>query len=102
VIDRIRDRRRDADDANLAQPLDAERIDDVVRLIDEDHLDVVHVGVHRDMIFGNVRIHDAAEFVIEDRFFVQRHADAPNHAAARKPAAGDPDYTANNGEPSGS
>src|SRR5689334_17499094 len=43
----------DADDAELAQPLDAEWIDDVVRLVDEDGLDVVHVGVHRDMIFGN-------------------------------------------------
>ena len=65
VIDCIDDRRRDADDADFAQPLDAERIDDVVRLVDEDHFDVVHVGVHWDMIFGNVRIHDAAEFVID-------------------------------------
>jgi len=30
VIDRVGDRRRDADDANLAQSLDAEWIDDVV------------------------------------------------------------------------
>src|SRR5204862_5113298 len=54
VIDRVGDRRGDADDANLAQPLDAEWIDDLVRLVDEDHLGVVYVGVHRDMVFGNV------------------------------------------------
>ena len=35
VIDRIRDRRGRADEADLAHALDAERIDDVVGLVDE-------------------------------------------------------------------
>ena len=61
--------------------LDAERIDDVVLLVDEDHLDVVHVGIHRHMILGDVGIHDATEAVVDQRFLVQRHADAPDHAA---------------------
>ena len=52
-----------------------------VRLVDEDHLDVVHVGIHRHMILGDVGVHDAAEAVIDQRLLVQRHADAPHHAA---------------------
>ena len=61
--------------------LDAHRIDHLVRLFDEDHLNVVDVGIHRHMILGDVGIHDAAEGVIDQRFLVQRHADAPDHAA---------------------
>jgi len=40
VIDRVGDRRRDADDTNLAYALDAERVDAAVRLVDEDDFDV--------------------------------------------------------------
>ena len=32
-----------------------------VVLVDEDHLDVVDVGVHRDVVFGEVVVHEAAE-----------------------------------------
>ena len=53
----------------------------LVRLVDEDHLDVVHVGIHRHMVLGDVGVHDAAEAVIDQRLLVQRHADAPHHAA---------------------
>jgi hypothetical protein len=42
VVDRVRNRRRNANNADLAEPLDAERIA-VVRLVDEDDLDVVDV-----------------------------------------------------------
>ena len=48
MIDRVGDGRRDADDADLAQPLDSEWIDDLVRLVDEDNLDIVYIGVRRD------------------------------------------------------
>ena len=33
------------------------------------------------MILGDVRVHDAAEIVIDQRLLVQRHADPPDHAA---------------------
>ena len=69
------------DQADLAYALYSERIDDVVRLVDEDDIDVVHVGVHRHVVFGNIGVHDAAEMVIDQRLLVQRHADAPHHAA---------------------
>ena len=88
VIDRIGDRRRDPDDADLADALDAERIDDRVRLVDEDHLDVVDVGVHRHVVFGEIGIHDPAELVVDQGFLVQRHADAHDHAAQDLAARG--------------
>src|SRR6185312_16953745 len=74
-------RGRHADDADFAEALDAERIDDFVRFLDEDDIDVVHVGIHGHVVFGNVGVHDASEAVVEQRFLVQRHADAPDHAA---------------------
>ena len=51
-----------------------------IGLIDEDDVDVVHVGIHRHMILGDIGVHDAAEFVVEQRLLVQRHADAPHTA----------------------
>ena len=81
MIDRICDRGRHADDTDLAQSLDAQWIDDGISLVDKDHLDVVDVRIHWNMIFGNIRVHDTAEMVINQRLFVQRHADPPNHAA---------------------
>src|SRR4051812_14660768 len=81
VINRVGNGGCDADDADLPDALDAERIDGFVPLVDEDDLDVVHVCVHRDMILGDVGVHDAAEAVIDERLLVQRHADAPDHGA---------------------
>src|SRR4029077_11299686 len=81
VIDRVGDGGGDTDDTNLTYALDAERIDAVIDLIDEDHPDVVHVGIHGHMILGDVGIHDATEIVIDQRLFVQCHADTPHHAA---------------------
>src|SRR5213595_685043 len=36
------------------QAFETERVDDLVRLVDEDHIDVVYVSVHGHMVFGNV------------------------------------------------
>src|SRR3954451_15782409 len=95
---RIGHRRGDADDADLAHALGAQRIDDVVSFLDEHHVDVGNVGIDRDVIFGVAVIHEAAQRVVGQGFLVQRHAYAPDHAAddlaARcfrvdDPAAGD-------------
>src|SRR5438094_2034446 len=45
VIDGIGDRRRDPDNTDLAEAFCAERIDERVRLVDEDYLDVANVGI---------------------------------------------------------
>ena len=81
VIDRIGDRRGDADNADFADALDAERIDQVVRLVDEDDLDIVHIGIHGHVVFGDVGVHDAAEIMIDQRLLVQRHADSADDGA---------------------
>src|SRR5580704_2372628 len=61
VEDRIGDRRRRADDADFAHALDAERVDLVVLLLDEDHVDRGHVRVGGHVIIGEVMGHEAAE-----------------------------------------
>ena len=78
---RIGDRRRCADDADLADALDAQRVEMSLALVDENHLDVVHVGIHRHMIFGEVVVDGAAVTVVDHRLLVQRHADAADHGA---------------------
>ena len=67
VVDRVRNCRRNADGADFAQPLDSKRIDELVRLVDEDHLDILHVRIRRYVLFA-VGIHDAAEPVVKQRF----------------------------------
>src|SRR5215472_6911204 len=80
MIDRIRDRGGGADDADFADPFDAERIDLVILLFDEDDVDRVHVRVHRHVIVGEIVAHEATEPVIGDGLLMQRHADAPTTA----------------------
>jgi hypothetical protein len=58
VIDGISDRRSDADQADA---LDSQQIDDVIRSVDEDHLEIVHVGIHRHVILAEIGVNDAAE-----------------------------------------
>src|SRR6476646_9173319 len=80
MIDGIGDGSGYSDNTDLAHALDSERVDDVVRLIDEDDLDVLYVGVHRHMILGDVGVHNATEGVIIKRFLMEGHADTPYDA----------------------
>ena len=81
MIDRIRDRGGGADDADFADPFDAEWIDLVILLFDEDNVDRVHVRVHRHVIVGKIVAHEATEPVIGDGLLMQRHADASDDGA---------------------
>jgi len=63
----------DADDPDLAQSLDAKRVDVRVRFVDEDHVDVVNICIHGNVVLGDVRVHDPAEAVIHHRLLVQGH-----------------------------
>jgi hypothetical protein len=51
------------------------------RLVDEDHFDVLRIRIHRQMIFGNVRVHDPAKSMIHKGLLVKRmsmpHATLP-------------------------
>ena len=81
VEDGVGDGRRDADHPELAHALDAERVDDLVVFLDEHRLDIVDVGVDRHVIVLQVRVHDPPVAVIDFGRLLQRHADAPDHAA---------------------
>src|SRR5208283_374139 len=87
MVDRVRNRRRNADNADLAEPLDAERIA-VVWLVDEDDPDVMYIGIYRHMILGEIAVHETAISVVDHALFVQRHADTPDHAAQDLAARG--------------
>ena len=54
---RIRDRRIHADDADLADAFHAERIDAVVFLRHEDHIDVLDVGIDGYLVVGEIAVH---------------------------------------------
>ncbi len=60
VIDRVRDRRRRAGDADLADALRADGVDDRVGLVDRDDLDRGHVQVHRHVVVGEIARDHAA------------------------------------------
>src|SRR5688572_24474668 len=81
VEDRVGDGRGDADHPQLAHALDPERVDDRVLLLDEQRLDLVHVGVDGDVVVLQVRVHDAAVTVVYLGRLLQGHADAPDDAA---------------------
>src|SRR5918997_168202 len=81
VEDGVGDGRRDADHPQLAHAFDAERIHNLVVLLDEQRLDLVHVGADGDVVVLEVRVHDAAVAVIYLGRLLQGHPDAPHHAA---------------------
>lgn len=81
MVDGIGDRCRDPDNADFADALGAQPADDAVVLFDEDHLDVVDVGVDRYVVLGVVVVHEATERVIGMGLLVQRLAYSPDDAA---------------------
>src|SRR4029450_13028885 len=81
VIDRVRNRRRSADNADFADALDAERIDLVILLFDENYVDRMHIRIYRHMIVGKVGGHESPEPVIGRHLFMQRHPDTADHSA---------------------
>ncbi|PAV66102.1 hypothetical protein WR25_17473 [Diploscapter pachys] len=70
----------DTNDADLAHTLGAQFIDDVVRLVNEDNLDVTDIGVHRHVILRQVVVHEAPEAMVGLGMFLQGHAQPPDHS----------------------
>jgi hypothetical protein len=81
VEDGIGDGRRDADHPELAHALDAERVDHGVVLLDEQRLHLVDVRVDRHVVVLEVRVHDPPVTVVDFGGLLERHANAPDHAA---------------------
>src|SRR5262245_59674784 len=73
--------RRGTDNAQFAETLDAQWIDDGIVLFYEDHFDLADIGVDRHMVFRQAVIDEAPECLIDYGFLVQRHADSPDQAA---------------------
>jgi len=85
MIDRIRHRRRSADDADLAQTLYPDWAHDLVVLIDKNHVDLRHVGVHLHVVLGQVVVHEPAQRVVRHALLRQRHAQAEHDAPRSAP-----------------
>src|SRR5277367_1239867 len=68
-------------DPDLADALDAERIDVWVVLLDENRYQRGDVGVDRHMVFPEIRVHDASGARVHDRTLMQSEGYAPDHAA---------------------
>src|SRR5262245_50963244 len=88
VVDGVGNRGRHSDDADLAQPLGAERVDELVLFGDEDHFEVVHVGVHRDVVVREAVSHKAAKLAVEHALLLERHPNAADQAADDLAAGG--------------
>ena len=63
------------------RPLAPHRARLVVALVDEDHLDLLHVSVNRHVVLGEVVVHEAAERVVELGLLRQRRTQRHHHAA---------------------
>jgi len=58
VPHRVSDCAGRAGDSNLAHPLNAERVHMRVVLFDQDGLERWHIGIHWNVVLGQVRVHD--------------------------------------------
>lgn len=75
MIDLVGDRRGGSKHDELAHSLHADRIDHDVRLVDQTHLYVADVGIHRHHIVGKIIIEVAGETRIDFRFLPERRAE---------------------------
>src|SRR3546814_6412776 len=77
-----------SDLADLTDALGAKGIDDLVALVDKNHVNVTDVGVHRHMVLRQAVIHVPAQGMVSQGLFVQGHADAPDHSTEDLAARG--------------
>src|SRR5439155_9739508 len=81
VVDRVGHRRGDAGRSDLADALDADRIDVRIVVADEAHVDIADIALLRNQIFRQVGIEIATGARSDRRVLVQRHRDAVDDAA---------------------
>ena len=81
VEDGVGDRRRGADDPDLADALRPHRVELVVVLLDPRGVDVLDVRADRHVVLGEVVVEVVAELAVHDALLVQRHREAHGHAA---------------------
>lgn len=74
MVDRVRHRSGHPDNADFAYALGPQFVDNVIVLFNEDHFDIPAVCIDRDVVLRQVVIDDAAQPVVGQCGFVQRHA----------------------------
>jgi chemotaxis methyl-accepting protein methylase len=79
MIHRVGNRGRRADIAELADALDACRIDETVFFRDENDFKLLDIGIHRDEIVRQIVVDVARDARIDFGRFMQRRADAPTN-----------------------
>src|ERR1700685_3255894 len=80
VPNRVGDGTGGSRDPDLADALDAERVDVRVVLLDENRFERGDVGVYRHMVFAEIRVHRPARARVHQRTLVQSERNAPDHA----------------------
>ena len=94
VPHRVGDRAGRSGDPDLADALDAERVDVGVVLFDENGFERGDVRVHRHMVLAEIWVHRAAGAWVHDGMLMQSERYAPNHTAvvlaAHQPRIDDP------------
>jgi hypothetical protein len=79
VPDGIGDRTGRSGDADLAHAFDTERVDMRIVFLDQNRFERRHIGVHRNMVLGQVSVHRTAR--IDYGLLAQRERYTPDHAA---------------------
>src|SRR6476646_11440966 len=81
VPDCIRDRAGRARNADFTDALDAKCVHVRIVFLDHERFQAWYVGVHGDVVFGEVRVDDPAGTAVADGLLVKRERYAPDHPA---------------------
>ena len=79
--DSVRNRTGRAGNPDLAYALDAERVDIWIAFLDQERFECRHIGVHRNVVFGQIGVHRPAGPRIHDGVLVECERYAPDHSA---------------------
>ena len=77
----VRDRTGRAGDPDLADALDAERVDVWIMFLDQERFERRHIGAYRNVVLGQIGVHRTAGPRIHNGLLVQRKRYAPDHSA---------------------
>ena len=93
-MDGVGDGGRASHGRHLAQPLGAHDVDQRIRSVDERHIEIGDVGVHRNEVFSQISVQEAAVARIDLARFEQGRTDPPyktsQRLAPRRPGADHP------------
>ena len=83
MVHRIRERARNPGNTNLADAAYADGIEVLVVLVDEGDVDLADVGVHGNMVVGEIAVDESPVAAIEHAFLEQRLTHPPDDTALK-------------------